>query len=210
MVRLSTAASVVGAAAEAVLVEFSDRRVLDRGRLEAVAVRAGPRDTRRLVFPPRLVGRDLLGLRGALLAAEHLDALVSVPRELVVVPHRNERPAGARVLQVGVGEVGTVHRAVVRERHGQVVVAELVAVRVFEKWAQAAAAVLALRHLVRVIHHLVDEVAEVQHEAELLGARAALVLVDHAAIGVRGADRHVLAAHEREAHRARVALAGCS
>ena len=125
----------------------------------------------------------------------------------MVVPHRNERPAGARVLQVGVGEVGTVHRAVVRERRGQVVVAELVAVGVLEQRAQAAAAVLALRHLVRVIHHLVDEVAEVQHEAELLGARAALVLVDHSTIRVRGADGHVLAAHEREAHRARIAFA---
>jgi hypothetical protein len=46
----------------------------------------------------------------------------------------------------------------------------------------------------------------VQHEAELLGAGTALVLVDHAAIRVPGADRQVLAAHEREAYRPRVAL----
>jgi hypothetical protein len=46
-----------------------------------------------------------------------------------------------------------------------VVVAKLLAVRVFEQWAQAAASVLALRHLVRVVDYLVDEVAEVQHKA---------------------------------------------
>jgi hypothetical protein len=88
-----------------------------------------------------------------------------------------------------------------------VVLADLVALRVLEQWTHTPAAVLAFGRFVRVNHHLVDEVAEVQHEADLLGARAALVLVDHAAIRVRGADRHVLAAHEREAHRARVALA---
>src|SRR6185436_16178051 len=107
---------------------------------------AGLGDARRLELPPNLVGRDLLRLRRALLAVEHLDALESLPRELVVVPHRDERPAGTRVLQVGVGEDGTVHRAVVRERHGDVVVADLVAVRVFEQRANAAAARLALWH----------------------------------------------------------------
>ena len=59
---------VVGAARETMLVVFNGR-VLDRRRQEAVAVRAGPRDT-RLVFPPRLVGRDFLRLRGALLTAQ--------------------------------------------------------------------------------------------------------------------------------------------
>src|SRR6201999_2241433 len=51
---------------------------------------------------------------------------------------------------------------------------------------------------------LVDEVAEVQDEAQLLITRAALVFPDHPAIGVAGALPHVLAAHEGEADRARV------
>ena len=55
-----------------------------------------------------------------------------------------------------------------------------------------------------VLHDLVDEVAEVEHEAELVGGRRPLVLEDHPAIGVERALVDALAADEREVHRPRI------
>jgi hypothetical protein len=49
---------------------------------------------------------------------------------------------------------------------------------------------------------IVDEVAEVQDEAETVRGRRPLVLEDHPAVGVLGALVHVLAAHESERRRA--------
>ena len=101
-----------------------ERRVVDVGRVEAIEpCVARLHDARRLVFVPRLVGRDLQRLRRPRLAVEHLLALVALPREFVIVPHGHERPARARVLQIGVGEIAAVGRAIVVERRRQVEVA---------------------------------------------------------------------------------------
>ena len=79
-------------------------------------------------------------------------------------------------------------------------VAKLLAVRIAKDVAQAPAAISAVSPILGILHDLVDEVAEVQHEAQLFGARAAHVLVHHAPVGVERADGDVLAADEREAH----------
>ena len=68
--------------------------------------------------------------------------------------------------------------------------------------------VVAVRHLLGIFDDLVDEVAEVQHEAEpLIGGRA-LVLPDHAAIRVLRALVDALARDEGEADRARIVSVG--
>src|SRR5690606_40465088 len=51
---------------------------------------------------------------------------------------------------------------------------------------------------------LVDEVAQVQHEADALTGRRALVLMDHPPVGIERTLRQALAAHEGEARRARI------
>ena len=58
--------------------------------------------------------------------------------------------------------------------------------------------------LLRVLDDLVDEVAEVQDEPELVLGRGALVLEDHPAIGVELAFIDVLAADEGEVDGARI------
>src|SRR5262245_9069812 len=58
----------------------------------------------------------------------------------------------------------------------------------------------ALRPVFRIPDHFVDEVAEMQHKAELIFRRPLLVLPDHPAIGRRGALLYVLTAHKSEAH----------
>ena len=61
------------------------------------------------------------------------------------------------------------------------------------------AIVHALRAIFRIPDHFVDEIAEMQHEAETILFGGALVFVDHPAIGVLRALIRVLAADEREA-----------
>src|SRR5215510_14557554 len=60
--------------------------------------------------------------------------------------------------------------------------------------------VIALRSVFRIPDYFVDEVAEMEHEAELIVSRPLFVLPDHPAVGRRGALLYVLTAHESEAH----------
>jgi hypothetical protein len=85
-------------------------------------------------------------------------------------------------------------------------VGDLLAVLVAHDVAEAAV-VHPLRAVFGVPDDLVDEVAEVQDEPETVRGRRLFVLEDHPAVGVLGALVHVLAAHERELHRARVVVA---
>jgi hypothetical protein len=108
---------VVRLGAQAVRVEARDGRVLHGWSLEAVEglIRAGP-DAGRLEFEPGLVGHDLSRLCGTRNAVEALERLPPHPGELVVVPHDDERPSGASVLDVRVVQVGAIERTVVGER----------------------------------------------------------------------------------------------
>src|SRR5262249_39212949 len=71
---------VVGLAAESMLVELLDRRVLPRLRLEPFERSTGAHDDpRRLVFEPRLVGHHLARLCRARLSFETLERLPPQP-----------------------------------------------------------------------------------------------------------------------------------
>jgi hypothetical protein len=61
--------------------------------------------------------------------------------------------------------------------------------------------VVAVRNLVWVLHHFVDEIAQVQHEAEPSLGRRTLVFPDHPAKCVLRAFVDALAGDEREPHR---------
>jgi hypothetical protein len=197
---------IVGLQSETVIVESFDWRVDDGRRLEALERRpAGFDDPRRHVLEPRLVGGDLASLRGTGLAAELLKALPTEPAELVVVPHCDERPAGPRVLDVGILQIRPIDRSIIRNRRRHVVVRNLLGVRIANNVAEAAI-VHALRAIFGVPDDLVDEVAEVQHEVEPVGFRRPLVFENHPPIRVLRALIDVLAAHERELHRPVVVL----
>src|SRR4029079_1353688 len=89
---------VVRLVAKAVLVPLFDCDIRHRGRIEAFERgSAGLLATRWQIFPPCLVGGDLDALARPRLAGL-LDALPTLPREFVVVPDHDERPARARVL----------------------------------------------------------------------------------------------------------------
>src|SRR6185503_18442392 len=63
-------------------------------------------------------------------------------------------------------------------------------------------AVVACLHLVGILDHLVDEIAEVQNEIELFGGGSAFIFVNHPAIGVELALIDILTTDKREVHRA--------
>ncbi len=202
---------VVGFAAQAVVIEIGHRRIDHMRRIEGFQAAARCRHARRLVFEPCLVRRDLERLRGheALRARKFLDRLPALPREFVVVPHRDEGPACARILQVGILQIGVVERAVVLQRGGHVeaVVGDRLALRKVHRERDAAIVAMAVLDLVRVLHDLVDEVAQMQHEAEPVLRRGAFVFADHPPIGIQRALADVLATDEGEARRSRIV--GC-
>ena len=119
---------VVWLVAKAVLVPLFDCDIRHRGRIEALE--RGSADllaARWQIFPPCLVGGDLDALARPRLAGL-LDALPALPREFVVVPHGDERPARASVLEVGIGEIALVDGPVAIDGQRYVEVADLRAV----------------------------------------------------------------------------------
>src|SRR4029077_10587054 len=137
-------------------------------------------DTGGEIFEPGLIRRDLHRLARPLELPRLDDALPTLPREFVVVPDGDERPARAGVLEIGVGEIALINSAVTFERQWDVEVADLVAVR--EARHLINRAVVARLNLVGILDHLVDKIAEVQDEIELLGGGSAFVFVNHPAI----------------------------
>ena len=115
---------------EAVVVPLLDLDVLDRRRPELGQRPARRLHPRRNIFEPGLVGGDLDGLPGLRrLAAGLDDALPALPGEFVIVPDADERPAGARVLQVGIVQIALVDGAIAVDRQRDVEVADLERVR---------------------------------------------------------------------------------
>ena len=100
----------------------------------------------------------------------------------MIVPDRHERPARPRVLQVGIGEIAAIDGAIAVEGERIMELADLAAVGDARDLVDRA--VVARLLLLGILNDLVDEVAEVEHETELLGGGRALVLEDHPAIGV--------------------------
>src|SRR4051812_40809201 len=65
-------------------------------------------------------------------------------------------------------------------------------------------AVVTRFHFVGIFDDLINEIAEVQNETELLGGWSAFIFVNHPAIGVERALIDILAAHKGEVDRARI------
>jgi hypothetical protein len=80
--------------------------------------------------------------------------------------------------------------------------------RKFHREGDDAVVAVPVLHLVRVLHDLVDEIAQVQHETQPVLRRGTFVLPDHPAIRVQRAFANVLATDEREARRSRVVAPG--
>jgi hypothetical protein len=123
----------------------------------------------------------------------------------VIVPHGHERPTRTRILQIEVGEKGAIRGAIIFEISGEMKAPRLLSIRVAQIATQPPAAIQTVRHILGIADNLVDEIAEVQHEAQLLGARAAHVFVDHAPVGIERAVGDVLATDEGETHSAIIA-----
>src|SRR5579864_741978 len=165
-----------------------------------------PRHPRRLVFKERLVGSDFSCLSRTRLSLKFLQRLPAEPAEFVVVPHIDEGPSSARILDVGVMQVPSINRAIVFERCGDVKVADLFAVRITIDLAYFPV-VHPLRAIFGIPGDFVDEVAEMQHETELICFCSALVFKNHSSIGVLSALGHVLATDERERYGPRIVTA---
>ena len=189
-------------------VEGGDGNVLYARPVEAFE-RGGVRTRHAcwLKFKERLIGGHFARLRRPRLTVELLQRLPAQPTELVVVPHVDEGPACACVLQVRVVQVGAVNGAVIVERGGDVQVADLFAVGIAHDVAQAPV-VHALRAIFGIPDDLVNEVAEMQHKGEAVGFAHPFVFEDHPAIAILCALVGILATHENERYRARIAGGG--
>ena len=156
-------------------------------------------------FPPRLHRRDLAGLRWDVAFAEILQRLPALPGELVIVPHGDERQISARVLNVGIVQIGFVDGAVTGNGCRDVEVFVLLAIFVAHDVAYFAV-IHALRAVFRIPDQFVDEIAHVEDEGELVFRRGALILVDHPTISVLRAIVRVLAGHKGKVHAARIVI----
>src|ERR1700728_1255729 len=195
---------IVGLEAEAVLIPLLDRHILDRWRSERLERSARRSDTRRQILEPCLVGGDLDALSRAFGSSCLLDALPPLPGEFGIVPHRHERPASPRILQVWIGKIAAIDDAVAVDRQRIVELADLAAIG--DPRDLVNRTVVPCLHFFGVFDDLVDEIAEVQDKTELVRRRRPLVLEDHPAVGVELAFVDVLAANESEAHRSVISL----
>lgn len=187
---------VIGLEAQAVIAKRLDFHVFHGNGTELGKAPARRLHARRNVFEPRLVRRDLDGLGRLLDGRRFQDALPALPRKFVIVPGAHERPARAGILQVRIGKKALPHCAVTLERRRKMVVADLE--RVGDPRDLVDFPVEARLPFLWVLHDLVDEIAKVQDEIELvLGARP-LVFKDQPAIAVEPAFVDVLATDEGE------------
>src|SRR5262245_38650657 len=176
-----------------------DRRISDSRRLKAVNGRIARLDyPGRLILEPGLIRGHFARLSRSR-AIEVLLTLPAFPGEFVVVPHTNERPASAGVLQVRVQEISLVKRPIVVYRSRHVKVTKLFTMRVTDDVTQPPR-VHSLRTIFGIPDNFIDEVAEVEHEAESLVIGPPLVFPDHPAVSRRSALLNVLAANEGKAH----------
>src|SRR6185436_2812680 len=114
---------------QSIAIELLDGDVFYSRRIEALERPARTGRTCGDVLEPGLVRRDLDGLAGLLERPRLDDALPTLPREFVVVPDRDERPARASVLEVGIGEIAFVDGPVAIDGQRYVEGADLQAVR---------------------------------------------------------------------------------
>src|SRR5690606_41072429 len=94
---------------------------------------------------------------------------------------------------------GVVQRAVVVERrgYGETVVGDRTPVPERHRERDPAVVAMPVLDLLGRLDDLVDEVAQVQHEADALTGRRALVLMDHPPVGIERTLRQALRSEER-------------
>ena len=117
----------------------------------------------------------------------------------MIVPSAHKGPSGARILQVGIGEKAFPHCAISLERRREMVGADFQRVRNARDFIEFP--VEAGLSFPWILHDLVDEIAKVQDEIELVLGLRPLILEDHTAVAVELAFVDILAANEREIDR---------
>jgi hypothetical protein len=83
-----------------------------------------------LILKPGLIGRHLACLSRTGCALELLETLPAKPAEFVVVPHVDERPSSARVLDIRIVQVGAVDRPIIIECRRYMKILDLLAILV--------------------------------------------------------------------------------
>ena len=178
-----------------VFVKLGDRSIHDFGRIELLQrTCAGTLQPRRLKLKECLIGRDLAGLPG-LGYFILLQRLPAAPTELVVIPHVDEWPAGPRILNIRIVQVSPIDCTIIIQSRRNVTVVDLFAIRIANHVAEAPI-VHSLRPVLRVPHHFIDEVAQMQHEVQAITIRCLLILKDHPAIGILRALIRILTTHK--------------
>ena len=125
----------------------------------------------------------------------------------MIVPHADERPVRPRIGKVGIGEITFIGGAIVDQIDRDVIVGDLASGGIADDVADLAP-VIRLLAVFRIPHHLVDEIAQMQDEIELLGFRLLPVVIHHAPVGIVVAGVLILTADKGEIHRAIVGVRG--
>src|ERR1700736_6115040 len=133
-------------------------------------------------------------------ALELLERLPAKPAELVVVPHVHKGPPRTRILNILVVQVRSVSGAISLDRRWYVEVSIFFAIRITNEVSQPAV-IHPLRAIFRIPNEFVDEIAEMQHEAEAVLFSCPFIFKDHSAVRVLCPLRHILTAHESKANR---------
>src|SRR6266853_686326 len=133
-------------------------------------------------------------------ALELLERLPAQPAELVVVPHVHKGPARTRILDILVLQVRSVSGAISLDCGWKVEVPNLFAIRITNEVSQPAV-IHPLRAIFRIPNEFVDEIAEMQHEAEAVLFPCSFIFKDHSSVRVLCSLRHILTTHESKANR---------
>jgi hypothetical protein len=182
-------------------VEPADWCIHHMGRLELVERSpAGLAHARGLIFKECLVGRNFSCLCRSSGTAKFLQPLPPLPTELVVVPHIDEWPARARILQIRVLQIRAINGTIVLDICGDVKILNLLAVRVSHQISHPPV-VHALRAVFRIPNNFINEIAEVKHETELILLWRSLIFKDHPPIRVLRAIVRILAADKGKTYR---------
>src|SRR6185369_3813148 len=196
---------IVSLLPESMLVENRDRRILNlRWAENFERGTTALQHTRGLILKKYLHGGNLARLRRTRFAVEHLQGLPSLPAVLMVIPHGNKGKAGTSVLQVGIVQVAAIHSAVVIHVDRDVEVLNFLSLRITNDFLDLAVVISGA--VLRIPDHLVDEVTQVQNEAEAVLLRSFLILEDHSSVRVHRSEICVLATDEREMYRPEIII----
>src|ERR1035438_4408925 len=122
----------------------------------------------------------------------------------MVVPHVDEGPVCSSVLNIRIPQVRAIHGTIVFQRRWDVKVSNLLAMWIADDVSDTAV-IHPLGTVLRGPYDFIDEVAEVQHEANPLGLGSSCVFENHSAVGVLRALVRILATHKNKTNGSRIA-----